>query len=123
MTNEPLNAELDPGEERELVTIRRAPKFSAFVVVGALVGFLATLVLTSLFPADPEVGFTASLGYFSLYGISIGAVVGAVIALALDRRSSRRATEVIAGKLAVHVVDDSSPVNDGTQDSTPDSDG
>ena len=121
MTEEPLGtelgAELDAGEEREVVTIRRAPKFSAFVVVGALVGFLVTLVLTSLFETDPEVGFAASLGYFSLYGISLGALVGVMIALAFDRRSRRRATEVIAGTLDVHVDDDFS------LDSTPDSDG
>lgn len=123
MTDEPLNAELDADEEREIVTIRRAPKFSVFVLVGALIGFLITLVLTSLFPADPEVGFTASLGYFSLYGISFGAMIGAVIALLVDRRSSRRAKQVIAGKLAVHVEGDPSPVTDSTLDNTPNSDG
>ena len=80
----------DADEERTTVMIRRAPKFSVFVVVGALCGFLATLVLTSLFPTDPEVGFVASLGYFSLYGVPIGAVIGAVIALLFDRSASRR---------------------------------
>ncbi|MEO7350038.1 MAG: hypothetical protein ABIW32_09320 [Terrimesophilobacter sp.] len=125
MIDEPRGTELGAGEERETVTIRRAPKFSVFIVVGALIGFLVTLVLTSLFETDPEVGFAASLGYFSLYGISIGGVIGALIALAFDRRSSRRATEVIAGKLAVRVEDDSSPdsANDSTPNNTPDSDG
>lgn len=112
-----LSTELGPGEERETVTIRRAPRFSAFIVVGALIGFLVTLVLTSLFETDPEVGFAASLGYFSLYGISVGGLIGALIALAFDRRSSRHTTEVIAGKLAVHAEDDSSP--DSTPNSTP----
>lgn len=92
----------DAGEEeRTTVTIRRAPKLSVFVVAGALLGFLATLILTSLYPADPAVGFAASLGYFSLYGIPIGCAVGALIAIALDIRASRRAVTVIAGKLAV----------------------
>ncbi len=104
-------------EERTTVTIRRAPKISVFLVVGALIGFLATLVLTSLFPVDPEVGFAASLGYFSLYGVPLGVVVGAVIALAFDRRANRHAAKVIAGKLAVHVEQD-----DGS-DSVRDSDG
>lgn len=92
----------DIDEEHTTVTIRRAPKFSAFIVVGALVGFLATLTLTSLFPTDPDVGFGASLGYFSLFGVPLGAVIGAAIALLFDRRGSRRATKVIASKLAVH---------------------
>lgn len=114
-------------EERSTVTIRRAPKFSVFVVVGALIGFLATLVLTALFPTDPDVGFAASLGYFSLYGVSFGVVIGAALALVLDRRASRRATEVIAGKLAMHVEEEPSPehgnVPDGNsgRDSAPDS--
>lgn len=117
----------DAEEERTTVTIRRAPKFSAFIVVGALIGFLVTLVLTALFPTDPEVGFAASLGYFLLYGVPLGAVIGAVIALIADRGAHRRATEVIAGRLAVHVEDEPSPVSDSTPDdvpdSTPDSDG
>lgn len=106
-------------EERTTVSIRRAPKFSAFVVVGALIGFLVTLVLTSLFPVDPEVGFAASLGYFSLYGVPAGGLVGAVIALAFDRRATRRATQVIAGKLEVHGEEESSSLHD----SVPNSDG
>lgn len=127
MTNEAP----DPHEERTTVTIRRAPKFSSFIVVGALVGFLVTLVLTSLFPADPTIGFFPSLGYFLLYGVPFGAVIGAAIALLLDRKANRRATEVIAGKLAVHVEDARSPVSEDTpdsdagsgSDSTDDSDG
>lgn len=113
----------DAEEERATVTIRRAPKFSAFMVVGALIGFLITLVLTSLFPTDPDVGFVASLGYFSLYGVPLGAVIGAVIALLFDRKAHRGATEVIAGKLAVHVEDEPSLEDTSISDSISDSDG
>lgn len=98
-------------EERTTVSIRRAPRISVFLVVGALAGFLVTLVLTSLFPADPNIGFAASLGYFSLYGVPLGLMVGAVIALILDRRSNRHAANVIAGKLAVHVEQGDGPVD------------
>ena len=123
MADEERNAD----EERATVTIRRAPKFSAFIVVGALLGFLATLLLTSFFPADPDVGFFASLGYFLLYGVPLGAVIGAVIALIFDRSADRHATPVIAGKLAVHVDREPSPVGesipDSVSDSIPDSDG
>lgn len=89
------------SEQRTAVTIRRAPKLPAFAVVGALVGFLAALILTSAFEVDPAVGFGATLGYLSLYAIPLGLVLGVVIALLLDGRASRRATEVIAGKLDV----------------------
>jgi hypothetical protein len=123
MVDEPLNTAPDAGEERATVTIRRAPKFSVFVVVGALTGFLVTLVLTSLFPADPAVGFAASLGYFSLFGVPIGAVLAAVIALIADRRASRHSTEVIASKLTVHGETETSPVDESVPGSVPDSDG
>ena len=76
------------------VTIRRAPKLSVFIVLGALAGFLATLILTSLFKPDPSVGFAASLGYFSLFGVPIGIVIGATVGLLLDLRSRRRARTV-----------------------------
>lgn len=124
------NEERYVDEERTTVTIRRAPKFSVFIVVGALIGFLVTLILTALYPADPEIGFAASLGYFLLYGVPLGAVIGAVVALIFDRGAHRRSTEAIAGKLAVH-VEEPSPVSETapdiasekTSDSIPDSDG
>ncbi len=107
MTDTPHELE---GEERTTVTIRRAPKFSVFIVVGALIGFLVTLVLTALEPADPTLGFAATLGYFSLIGVPIGGVFGAVIAIALDYRASRRAAPVIASKLAVR-ADEHAPAD------------
>ena len=41
------------------VTVRRAPKIPAFIFVGAALGLIATLVVTSLYPVDPAVGFAA----------------------------------------------------------------
>jgi hypothetical protein len=66
------------------------------MVVGGLFGFLATLVATSLFPADPAVGFAATLGYLSLFGVTGGVAIGAVVAIVLDRRSQRRAQTINA---------------------------
>jgi NhaP-type Na+/H+ or K+/H+ antiporter len=78
------------------VRVRRAPKFGAFMVVGGGLGAIVTLVLTSLFPSDPNVGFIALFAYFCLYGIPAGVVLGALVALILDRRSSKRARTVAA---------------------------
>ena len=50
----------------------------------------------SLFPSDPNVGFIALFAYFCLYGIPAGVVLGALVALILDRRSSKRARTVAA---------------------------
>lgn len=78
------------------VRVRRAPKFGAFMVVGGGLGAIVTLILTSLFPSDPNVGFIALFAYFCLYGIPAGVVLGALVALILDRRSSKRARTVAA---------------------------
>ncbi|MGL4340340.1 MAG: hypothetical protein ACRCSP_07965 [Rhodoglobus sp.] len=75
----------------EQVTVRRAPKIPAFLIVGGGVGAVATFILTSLFPADPSVGFGALFGYFSLFGVTGGVLLGAILAISLDRRSIKRA--------------------------------
>lgn len=78
------------------VRIRRAPKLPVFLILGGALGALATLILTSLFPADPAVGFAASFGYFLLFGVPVGVLVGALVGLALDAVSRRRARTVTA---------------------------
>ena len=78
----------------ERAKVRRAPKIGVFLVVGAALGALMTLILTSLFPADPNVGFAASYAYFLVYGIPLGLLVGGTVGLVLDRVSLRRSREV-----------------------------
>jgi len=90
-----------PATDRTTVRVRRAPKISAFMVVGGLIGFLATIVATSLFPADPVVGYAALLGYFSLFGVTAGVLLGAIVGIVLDRRSQRMARTVEAEREVV----------------------
>ena len=80
----------DAANETE-VQIRRAPKYSAFIIVGGGVGAIITFILTAIFPVDPLVGFGALFGYFALYGVTAGALVGALLALLFDRIGLRRA--------------------------------
>jgi len=87
----------DP-EERAIVTetqarIRRAPKYPAFMIVGGGIGAIVTFILTMLFPSDPNVGFAALFGYFALYGVTAGVVLGALLALFVDRFLLRRAKD------------------------------
>lgn len=77
----------EPHEEE--MRVRRAPKLAPFVLLGVAVGLVGTLVATSIFPADPSVGFAVLAGYFSLYGVTAGLVLGIVVWLVLDRRSKR----------------------------------
>jgi hypothetical protein len=76
------------------VRIRRAPKLGVFLLIGAALGAVVTLVLTSLFPADPNIGFAASFGYFLLFGAPAGAALGALVGLVIDRISVARARTV-----------------------------
>lgn len=82
------------------VTIRRAPKFPVFLILGGALGAIVTLVLTMLQPVDPDVGYAAAFGYFLLFGLPAGVVLGAVVAIVLDaisKRTAKRATaEVVS---------------------------
>lgn len=78
------------------VTIRRAPKFPVFLILGGALGAIATLALTLSQPADPNVGYSALFGYFLLFGLPAGVVLGALVAILLDFVSKRRAKRVTA---------------------------
>ncbi len=86
------------------VTIRRAPKVPVFLVLGALLGGIVTAAITSAFPVDEKVGYAATVGYFLLYGIPLGIVVGALIALILDRSSLRRSRTIVAERVTVDAL-------------------
>ncbi len=73
---------VDPG------TVRHAPRFGRFILVGILVGALLSFLLTLV----PGAGDLARSDLFWLLFISfgsLGALGGAVVALWLDRRSLR----------------------------------
>ncbi len=96
-----VSDQTNPAPERAAVQLRRAPKIPAFMVVGGLLGFLVVLIITPLFPVDPLVGLPALIGYFSLYGITIGVVVGALVGIVLDRRSQKSARTLEAEREVV----------------------
>lgn len=74
--------------------VRRSPRLLSFAVVFGAVGVFGTAVVTSLYPADPSVGFLALFAYFALYGISLSLTLGVILWLILDVRSRRRARVV-----------------------------
>lgn len=95
------NAVTSPDE----VTIRRAPKFGVFIIGGAVLGFVATLLVVSLTMnlegQQEDTSFGQLVGYFSLAGVSIGAFLGAVVAVVLDRVYARRAASLTAERVEV----------------------
>ncbi len=95
-----------PDAQPDQVRVRRAPKMPAFLIVGGGIGAVVTFILTALFPVDPAVGFAALFAYFSLFGVTAGVLVGALVALILDRVASRRAKTVTAERQIVPPVEE-----------------
>lgn len=73
-------------------TVRRAPRYRAFVLAGALAGALVGVVLVLLFPAPTgSLGTTPVAAFVGLSLALVGALVGAVLAVLGDRtRETRR---------------------------------
>jgi hypothetical protein len=86
------------------VTVRRAPKYPVFLLLGGVLGLLATLILTSLYPVDPTIGFGTLFGYFLIYGVPAGVLLGALVAILLDVISVRRAKRVRAEQTTVDAL-------------------
>lgn len=101
----------DSEPTRERVTVRRAPKIWGFLALGAIVGVIAALVLTVAFrPADggPTVtedgtafGLTQVFGFLLVCLVPIGAALGALVAIVLDRVLARKAVEVDVDRIDV----------------------
>ena len=100
-------------DELVTVTVRRSPKYAVFLIAGAAIGLLVALILTFAFSGtadeSPNTGIVYSqsqvFGFLALIGITVGVLVGGVIALILDRALSRRTREVAADREHTRVVD------------------
>ncbi|WP_223263295.1 hypothetical protein [Arthrobacter sp. NamB2] len=73
------------------VTVRRAPKFVPFMAIGAILGFLAALVVAYTGPADPTLTRESILGFFTVAFAIPGLLLAALLVLIFDRRSVRKA--------------------------------
>jgi hypothetical protein len=101
-----------PAPERREVTVRRAPKYVPFLILGGLLGFIFAAVLAYGVPGDASYDPGTVFGFFLVPCAAGGAILGAVVALLLDRLSLRRAQHAV-----VEAVPDSEP------DAGPENDG
>lgn len=83
--------EAPAGPAYREVTIRRAPKFVPFMLLGAFVGFTAALVVAYTGPDDPTLTRESILGFFTVAFALPGLLLAALLVLVVDRRSIRRA--------------------------------
>lgn len=77
------------------VSVRRSPKYSAFIILGVILGMIAGGILSFL-PVDMagveiEVTQASATWMLMVFVGTIGGFLGAVVALILDRISLRRA--------------------------------
>ncbi len=97
----------------ETATVRRAPRYSAFLGLGAALGILTALVLTfgvgGAIDISPATGLEYSdgqvFGFLALICIPIGLVIGGTVALILDRAAGRRARSVTVDRETIRIVE------------------
>ena len=81
------------------VSIRRAPKYSVFLVLGAALGAAAALVLTLAFPETPSYSQGQVFGFLVLIGVVVGVALGGFVAWLFDV-ASRRGTRTAEAERA-----------------------
>jgi uncharacterized membrane protein YbhN (UPF0104 family) len=84
------------GDGRAEVSVRRAPRYYRFMLVGLVVGVLVSLVLTFSFPAQDDFSQLQVFGFIGIFLVAICVALGALLAIVLDRASRRRARTVAA---------------------------
>ena len=97
---------LETEVERDTMTVRRAPRYSRFMTLGALVGAVVALILTMSFPANDEFDRGQVFGFLLLACATIGLALGALVALLIDRATARRAKSVTVEHETIHPVDE-----------------
>ncbi|MDY0908000.1 potassium transporter Trk [Microbacterium sp. CFBP9034] len=99
------------SDHLETVRVRRAPKMSVFLLLGAALGVLAAMILTFAFDGSSDVSPNTGLvysqgqvfGFLTLVCVPVGLALAAVVALLLDRRSRSHTREIIVDHESVQV--------------------
>lgn len=76
-------------EVAEPAVVRRAPRYRAFVLAGAMVGVLVAIVLVLVVPGDQPLGTGPVLVFLGLIAVLVAALLGAVVAVLVDRGTRR----------------------------------
>lgn len=76
-------------EVAEPAVVRRAPRYRAFVQAGAVVGVLVAIVLVLAVPGDQPLGRGPVLVFLGLTAVLVAALLGAVVAVLVDRSTRR----------------------------------
>jgi hypothetical protein len=88
----------------DTLVVRRSPKYVNFMIVGAVIGGFLALLLTVIFPQNPEFDPAQVFGFLLLGGVTIGVAVSCVVAIILDRIVGRSATTVVVDRLDANIT-------------------
>lgn len=106
------------------VRVRRAPKYGTFMAIGALLGAIVMLVSGMLLPpgmneAGEIVDTTPVIGLGVVTGFVVGAGLGGLLAVIVDRVLAKRGATLVAEQLDVAATresDAAEPIGDGAID-------
>ena len=85
----------DPTPERREITVRRAPKYVPFLILGGLVGIAVAAFIAFALPASASYDPGTVFGFFMVLCGAGGVILGAIAALVLDRLSVKRAEHAV----------------------------
>ncbi|MDO4821161.1 MAG: hypothetical protein Q4A03_03860 [Rothia sp. (in: high G+C Gram-positive bacteria)] len=78
--------------DRANLTVRRAPSLPAFAITGLLIGLVVAFVVTALGPENPNYTFNAIFGVMAVLFGTLCTAAAIVVALILDKRSTKHTT-------------------------------
>ncbi len=85
--------------QRRRVRVRRSPKISVFLLIGAVAGALVAIVAVNVTPPDPTTPTIQTVAFLAALLAPVGALIAGAVALVLDRISERRAKIVEAERI------------------------
>lgn len=99
--NTPEPASHEPSRQEDM-TIRRAPNVLAFLITGAILGAVGGFLFGLLGPESQYYTRGAIVGFFLVIGLVVGAGLGSVVSLIIDKISLKRSRNVTAQVDDVH---------------------
>lgn len=82
------------SDEFYVTSPRRAPRYGRFMIIGAIVGLIAGLLLVQFGPSEGRYAIGDVTIAVLLMTIPAGLVLGAVTALLIDRRTLKKSRSV-----------------------------
>jgi hypothetical protein len=84
-----------PDPSTHDVVVRRSPRYVRFILVGAIIAILITLILTFVFPEQPNYSRAQVFGFVGIILVTLFVGLSAAIAVLVDRASAKRARTVV----------------------------